>query len=235
MEMNNLIKAIDTANLPTLVERYFPEARVNASHKMRIYRPWVTTKQEFDASVRQYPDGVWRLHDFVTNQDLNAWGFLIEIVGLPRREAAKMLLRDAGLESDSPSQPTPQRLNPTLSDFPSDLVQNFDPENAEHLNQLATWIADVLKQYKENLEKIAGGVTLDHCIDAFKGFQPRVCACGQRWATKIEMWDTNADGKEFSKLAFGCEPCGELWTPQELEVARMTYLVEQGEKDERTD
>jgi hypothetical protein len=94
----------------------------------------------------------------------------------------------------------------------------------ETLNAFAVWFVDALRLYKSQLERIATGVTLEHCIDAFMGVTPRTCACGKRWTSKLEMWDTNSDDKEFSRIAYGCEPCGELWTAHELESARAVLL-----------
>ncbi len=233
---DTLFRAIQLADLPALLEQYYPESRAVSGRAGRVKRVWVSDSRDFNASLKRFPDGVWHLHDFVNNVGHDAFSFLVDIVGMTKKQAAEKLLRDAGLEQNrtrTHGKPQPKlEIKPT-PDMPKELrdwvttwrrvggVQvGLDGAKLETLNAFAVWLADALTPYRAQLERIAAGVTLEHCIDAFNGATPRVCACEKRYTSKLEIWDTDNDGKEFSRLAYGCEPCGLVWTTSELEEAR---------------
>ncbi len=234
---DTLTRAILEADLPAIVAQYFPDARAVPNKAGRVIPVWLKTSRDFDASLKRYPGGTWRLHCFVTNQDFNAFGFLVSIVGMTRAEAAKHLIQLAGLEQchtvpRGKPQATIERK--PIPDIPNDLTEwiniwnNFGGvklklEGAEYegLTALSNWIGDALRPYKAQLERIAAGVSLEHCIDAFMGATPRVCPCGKRWTTKMQMHNHDSNQKLFLGTAFGCEPCGEIWSASELEAARI--------------
>jgi hypothetical protein len=233
---DTLSRAIQQTDLPALLEQLYPESRAMAGRAGRVKRAWVSDSQDFNASLKRFPDGVWHLHDFVNNVGHDAFSFLVDIVGLTKAQAAQKLIRDAGLEqSQTRTRPKPQpklELKPT-PDMPKDLRDwvttwqrvggvrvGLDGAKLETLNAFAVWLADALRPYRAQLERIAAGVILEHCIDAFNGITPRACACGKRWTSRLEMWDSDNNGKELSRFAYGCEPCGEVWTAHELENAR---------------
>ena len=94
------------------------------------------------------------------------------------------------------------------------LSDNYQISTRLSLEGFASWVAGALSAYKIELESIADGVTLEHCIDAFEGVSLRICACGKRWATRMAL---ERDG--VASVGFGCELCGLVWTIPELEKA----------------
>jgi hypothetical protein len=233
---NTLTQAIQEADLPAMVARHFPDSRAVPNKAGRIIPTWEKRSRDFNASLKRYPDGTWRLHDFVTNQDFNAFGFLVSIVGMTKADAAKYLIQLAGLEERSTqprAKPQPRIEPKPVPEMPKDLTEwigvwnrfggvqlGLEGAKLEGLKVLSNWLADALRPYKAQLERIAVGTTLEHCIDAFMGVTPRVCPCRKRWTTKMEMHNHDDNGKHFLTTSFGCEPCGEIWTASELETAR---------------
>ena len=77
-----LTQAIKTVDLPGLVDESFPGAR---DARNRVHPVWrdPNTKDR-DAALRRYPNG-WLLTDFGLARSFNAYGFLVELVGLERQ------------------------------------------------------------------------------------------------------------------------------------------------------
>lgn len=235
---DTLTRAIQEADLPAIVAHHFPDSRAVPSKAGRIIPIW-NKSRDFDASLKRYPSGTWRLHCFVTNQDFNAFGFLVSIVGMTKAETAKHLIQLAGLEpSHTAPRGKPQATieRKSIPEMPTDLTEwiniwnrfggvKLGLEGAEYegLTALSNWLGDALRPYKAQLERIAAGVSLEHCIDAFMGVTPRVCPCGKRWLCKMEMHNHDNNGKHFISTAFGCEPCGEIWSASELEQDRIKH------------
>ena len=236
---DTLTRAIQEADLPAIVARYFPDARAVPNKAGRVIPVWLKASRDFDASLKRYSDGTWRLHCFVTNQDFNAFGFLVSIVGMTKAEAAKHLIQLAGLEERKAAprgKPQATIERKPIPEMPNDLTEwiniwnNFggvklglEGVGHEGLTALSNWLGDALRPYKAQLERIAAGVSLEHCIDAFMGATPRVCPCGKRWLAKLEMTDFNEQCERYIYTMFGCEPCGEVWKGGELEEARTLY------------
>jgi hypothetical protein len=79
---DTLSRAIQHADLPALLEQYYPESRAVAGRAGRVKRAWISDSRDFNASLKRFPDGVWHLHDFVNNVGYDAFSFLIDIVGM---------------------------------------------------------------------------------------------------------------------------------------------------------
>ena len=159
-----LTQAIKTVDLPGLVDESFPGAR-DAWNRVRPVWRNPNTKDR-DAALKRYPDG-WLLTDFGLARSFNAYGFLVELVGLEPKAATRELLARAGVQD----QPRPSSVTVAgavvpiqLPDLPESLLELLevrrrwlpsvplwdldDPsihlDNGPEFQSLANWLADCI-------------------------------------------------------------------------------------------
>jgi hypothetical protein len=161
----SLQAAIQAADLPGILETHFPESGARAGRGSRVRCVWRGGEGQTGNLYRAHER--WRLHDFATNQDLDAFDVLTQIVGLSSAEAAKWLR--AGLQDPTQSPERPKKaarvrlveLNPP--EFPEELlgwlwahqklgIPLWNPDNpratkagGQTLELLADWIAESLR------------------------------------------------------------------------------------------
>ena len=241
MSGDTLTRAVSAADLPQLVASHFPESRAVAGKAGRVRCTWRSDSRDLNGALFRGRAGVWRLHDFVTGENWDAFSFCTDVLNMTRSSAASYLIRLAGLEHEGRDSSKPRhRSAVSISTAPDDLPAfpvaleswrrvwallgqplrlELQGAGREALEALAEWLADALRPVKARLEGMAAGVTLELCADAFMGVEARVCPCGKRWLSRLTMLEHDATGRGCSRVAFGCEPCGEFWTASELETA----------------
>jgi hypothetical protein len=118
-----LTQAIRTVDLPGLVDELFPGARDARNRVRPIWRDPNTKNR--DAGLKQFADG-WLLTDFGLGRSFNAYGFLVELVGLEPRAATRELLARAGVQ-DQPRSSSPKVAGAVvpvqLPDLPESLLE----------------------------------------------------------------------------------------------------------------
>jgi hypothetical protein len=162
--MNNLSEAVKKTDLAALLDQHFPDARGHGQLAKRVRCTW-RGGQSFSGRLFETKAGQQKIHDFVTWQTYDAYEFLTEIVGISKREAAKTLIRDAGLE-EQPHTARQNRLQDpwkfaVLPEFPQDLAswskahrmvqqpmisQDLTPQSQTRLEELGRWIADAIRE-----------------------------------------------------------------------------------------
>lgn len=85
-----LSTAIQQADLPAILERAFPDCGARAGRPGRVRCTWRGGKG-WNGNLYQVK-GRWRLHDFTTKEDFDAFEVLTRLVGLSARAAALELL-----------------------------------------------------------------------------------------------------------------------------------------------
>jgi hypothetical protein len=153
--MSPLSEAIQNADLPAILERLFPDCGARAGQRGRVKCVW---RGGDDLSGGLFIDrsGRWKLKDFVTNQNLDAFQVLVELGGLSKAQAALEL---TGVQADpkAKKQTTTATLNRTSYDyaFPEEL-------------QGWLWASRMVKQplwNNSNLESQPGKLCLDLLAD----------------------------------------------------------------------
>lgn len=165
---SDLRLAIERADLPAMIlERFGPETLARPGRKGSVRAVWRGDRNPSASVFFSERWGMWRLHDHSTGEDVNAFGFLVDMVGLSRAEAARELLERAGLGTRWRGSPRPVGSTPTvppedsvvLPDLPPGLLDAFgpgrepgeavwparrpfaNPDGEELMGQLADWIA----------------------------------------------------------------------------------------------
>jgi hypothetical protein len=158
-----LAQAITLADLPGLLATYLTGSGAQPGRAGRVLCVWRDGKDR-NGSLYQGRDGRWRLHDHVLSLTYDAFAFLVGIVGFSSRDAAKQLLRDAGLDgSPRTFKPRPPRALDVWDSNPADLpdellastwahsqvkLEPFDPftlEGYRNLEMLSGWMANSLR------------------------------------------------------------------------------------------
>lgn len=85
-----LREAIEQTDLPALVERYYPDSGAHPGRKETVCAVWRGDEHE-SFSLFRGPGGTWLYRDHRTGETGNAFGFLTDICGLSKAEAAKQL------------------------------------------------------------------------------------------------------------------------------------------------
>ncbi len=128
-----LTAAIRAADLPSLLERHFPNS---LERGFRVRPLWRSESRATDAALKRFKDGAWVLTDFALSKSWNAYQFLTDLCSYAPREAARLLLAETDTQ-DTPAKPValtspaPQLLEPeTLAELPECLTDFL------HLNRL---------------------------------------------------------------------------------------------------
>ena len=96
MDMDDgLQKAIERADLPGLVGHYYPDSGAQPGRKAVVNAVW-RGDEHASFSLFRAAGGRWLYHDHRTRETGNAFGFLVDICGLTKAEAAEQLKAGAG-------------------------------------------------------------------------------------------------------------------------------------------
>ncbi len=100
---DTLQNAIERADLPELVAHFYPDSGAQPGRKGGVFAVWRGDEHE-SFSLFRADGGRWLYHDHRTRETGNAFGFLVDICGLTKAEAAAQLKAGgAGEEVRSPS------------------------------------------------------------------------------------------------------------------------------------
>jgi len=87
---DELRAAIERTDLPELVSRYYPDSGARAGRKEAVFAVWRGDRHE-SFSLFRGSSGVWLYRDHRTRETGNAFGFLTDICGFSKAEAAEQL------------------------------------------------------------------------------------------------------------------------------------------------
>ena len=87
--------AIQVADLPALVGHYYPDSGAQPGRKRVVLAVWRNEENE-SFSLFRGEGGIWLYHDHRTRESGNAFGFLTDICGLSKAEAAERLKAGRG-------------------------------------------------------------------------------------------------------------------------------------------
>ncbi len=113
-----LTSAIQSANLPALLERHFPHS---LKRGYRVCPVWRSESRDLDAALKRFSDGTWILTDFALSKSWNAYQFLTDLCSYTPREAARLLILESGIQDTPKALTTPNTaiLEPSvLAEFP---------------------------------------------------------------------------------------------------------------------
>jgi hypothetical protein len=117
-----LTAAIRAADLPSLLERHFPNS---LERGFRVRPLWRSESRATDAALKRFKDGAWVLTDFALSKSWNAYQFLTDLCSYAPREAARLLIAETGTPDTTTAltSPVPQLLEPeTLAELPECLT-----------------------------------------------------------------------------------------------------------------
>ena len=100
--------AIEQTDLPGLVGRYYPDSGARPGRKEVVFAVWRGDEHE-SFSLFKGDGGTWLYRDHRTRETGNAFGFLTDICGLSKAEAAEQLKAGAGAEPLAPSPQLPAK------------------------------------------------------------------------------------------------------------------------------
>jgi len=98
--------AIETTDLPALVAHHYPDSGAKPGVEAAVKAVWRGDENPSFSLFRNEKGGTWRYRDHATGETGTAFGFLVDILQLPKAEAAAVLIGDA---FTAPSIPAPTR------------------------------------------------------------------------------------------------------------------------------
>ena len=115
-----LREAVKAADLPAILERIAPECGARAGKRGRIKCVW-RGGTDYSGNLFQDQSGMWKLHDFVTDQTWDAYDVLVEIGGMSKAQAAAELNGERAT-ARAYSASKARMLEIHLPDFPDELL-----------------------------------------------------------------------------------------------------------------
>jgi hypothetical protein len=88
--MPTLREAVQTADLPAILEHLYPESGARAGKRGRVKCVW-RGGQDLSGNLFQAKGGTWKLHDFVTGETMDAFDVLTNLAGMTNAQAAAEL------------------------------------------------------------------------------------------------------------------------------------------------
>ena len=104
-----LREAIETTDLPALVAHHYPESGAKPGVESAVKAVWRGDENPSFSLFKGEDGGTWLYRDHGTGEKGNAFGFLVDILQMPRAEAAEAL-RGGGFIA--PCTPAPTRQSP---------------------------------------------------------------------------------------------------------------------------
>ncbi len=98
--------AIETTDLPALVAHHYPESGAKPGVESAVKAVWRGDENPSFSLFRGENGGTWLYRDHATGEKGNAFGFLVDILQVPKAEAAKALMGEA---FTAPRIPAPVR------------------------------------------------------------------------------------------------------------------------------
>lgn len=111
-----LREAIETTDLPALVAHHYPESGAKPGVESAVKAVWRGDENPSFSLFRSKNGGAWLYRDHGTGEKGNAFGFLVDILQMPRAEAAEALKGGGFVASRTPApvRPTPEKVKPTV-------------------------------------------------------------------------------------------------------------------------
>lgn len=157
--------AIQQADLPALIDEHFPKARSG----VRVRCLWRDGRGINAQLYRWNRDQRWRMRDYVSGLDVDAYGFLVDVIGRSKSDAARELLRRAGGSRPSGTSHANRTRVPSPPPLPSDLalpLAGRAPWSEDSLIALCVWLERRWGEQQSSLppsesSKSGGGALLD--------------------------------------------------------------------------
>ena len=111
-----LREAIETTDLPALVAHHYPESGAKPGVESAVKAVWRSDENPSFSLFRSEDGGTWLYRDHGTGETGNAFGFLVDILQLPRAEAAEALKGGGFIASRTPApvRQTPEKVKPAV-------------------------------------------------------------------------------------------------------------------------
>ena len=108
--------AIGTTDLPALVAHHYPESGAKPGIEAAVKAVWRGDQNPSFSLFRSENGGTWRYRDHATGETGNAFGFLVDILQMPKAEAAQTLLGDAftAPRTPAPVRRVPEKVKPAV-------------------------------------------------------------------------------------------------------------------------
>ena len=104
-----LREAIETTDLPALVAHHYPESGASPGVESAVKAVWRGDENPSFSLFRSKDGGTWLYLDHGTGEKGNAFGFLVDILQMPKAEAAEVLKGEGFI---APRTPAPVRQSP---------------------------------------------------------------------------------------------------------------------------
>ena len=111
-----LRKAIEATDLPALVAHYHPEIGARPGVEGAVKAVWRGDENPSFSLFRSEDGGTWLYRDHGTGEKGNAFGFLVDILQMPKAEAAEALRGGGFITSYTPApvRQTPKKVKPAV-------------------------------------------------------------------------------------------------------------------------
>ena len=111
-----LREAIETTDLPALVAHHYPESGAKPGIEAAVKAVWRGDENPSFSLFRSKNGGAWLYRDHGTGEKGNAFGFLVDILQLPRAEAAEALKGGGFVASRAPApvRQSPEKVKPAV-------------------------------------------------------------------------------------------------------------------------
>lgn len=134
-----LREAIETTDLPALVAHHYPESGAKSGIEAAVKAVWRGDENPSFSLFRSEDGSTWLYRDHATGEKGNAFGFLVDILQMPRAEAAEALKGGGFIASRTPVpvRQTPEKVKPAVKKptVRSRIVKNYAYTD-EHYNLL---------------------------------------------------------------------------------------------------
>ena len=130
---DNLREAIQVTDLPALVAHHYPESGAKPSTQGAVKAVWRGDENP-SLSLFQAEDGTWLYRDHGTNETGNSFGFLVDILGLSKKEAAEAIKGGSFTSLNVPPAPVKAPPSPTKAAKPhvrSTIVKTYAYKDAD--------------------------------------------------------------------------------------------------------
>ena len=102
--MDLLTKAIETVDLPALVQELFPDSGAVAGKAGKVLAVWRGEKNQSVSLFLKDDIAPWLLKDHATGECVNAFGFLLQMADFDKQAAVEKLISAAGLNGEKPKK-----------------------------------------------------------------------------------------------------------------------------------
>ena len=147
-----LREAIETTDLPALVAHYYPESGAKSSVESAVKAVWRGDENPSFSLFRSEDGGTWLYRDHATGEKGNVFGFLVDILQLPRAAAAEVLKGERFIapRTPAPVRQTPEKVKPAVrkSAARSKIVKTYAYTD-EHYNLLFEVVRFMPKRFAQ--------------------------------------------------------------------------------------